>query len=351
MCDSLLKNNFNITLIGRLLDDSRPIDRAYKTKRFNLIFNKGVLFYAEYNLRLFFFLLFKKHDIYHANDLDTLLPMWLVSTFYRKKLVYDTHEYFTGVPEIQNRYFVKKVWSTIEKLIFPKLKYVFTVNESISELYFKDYKSRPFVIRNLPSKERVNKLKSRQDLGLPENKKIVILQGSGINIDRGAEELLEAIAIQEELFLCVVGKGDVINNLKKRSLKPDLISKVLFVNAIPYDQMMQYTLNSDIGVSLDKPNNLNYLYSLPNKIFDYAKAEIPFVATNLVEIKKVVEEFNTGVLIDSLSPNVLLEGLEKALKLKKSKSFNKDVVKMNILLNWENESLRLLKTYHSFKNI
>ena len=81
------------------------------------------------------------------------------------------------------------------------------------------------------------------------------------------------------------------------------------------------------------------------------KAEIPFVATNLVEIKKVVEEFNTGVLIDSLSPNVLLEGLEKALKLKKSKSFNKDVVKMNILLNWEDESLRLLKTYHSFKNI
>ena len=98
----------------------------------------------EYNLRLFFFLLCRRFDIYHSNDLDTLLPMWLTSFIFKKKLVYDSHEYFLGVPEIQNRYFVKKVWSSIESFIFPKLKYVFTVNESISDLYFKDYKVRRF---------------------------------------------------------------------------------------------------------------------------------------------------------------------------------------------------------------
>ena len=54
-----------------------------------------------------------------------------------------------------------------------------------------------------------------------------------------------------------------------------------------YDQMMQYTLNCDVGVSLDKNNNKNYQFSLPNKIFDYSKAEIPFIATNLIEIKKL----------------------------------------------------------------
>ena len=32
----------------------------------------------------------------------------------------------------------------------------------------------------------------------------------------------------------------------------------MFMDAIPYEEMMQYTMLSDIGVSLDKPNNLNY---------------------------------------------------------------------------------------------
>jgi len=345
VCDSLLKNNFNITLIGRLLDDSRPIDRPYKTKRFNLTFNKGFLFYAEYNLRLFFFLLFKKHDIYHANDLDTLLPMWLVSSIYRKKLVYDTHEYFTGVPEIQNRYFVKKVWSRIEKFLFPKVKYVFTVNESISELYFNEYKSRPLVIRNLPEKKIINKLKSRKDLGLPENKKVVILQGSGINIHRGAEELLEAIAIQDKIFLCVVGKGDVINNLKKRSSKPDLTSKVLFVDALPYEKMMQYTINADVGVSLDKPNNLNYLYSLPNKVFDYLKVGIPIVCSDLVELSKIINIYNCGILIKNHQPKSILTALNSVLDEKNYSIFKAAALKVNSELNWENESESLINCY------
>ena len=303
----------------------------------------------EYNLRLFFFLLSRRFDIYHSNDLDTLLPMWLTSFIFKKKLVYDSHEYFLGVPEIQNRYFVKKVWSSIESFIFPKLKYVFTVNESISDLYFKDYKVRPLVIRNLPNKSSLIKVKTKKDLGLPDNKKLVILQGSGINVDRGAEELLEAISIQDDFFLSVVGKGDIVDKLKKRCAKSDLVDKVLFVPTLPYSQMMQFTLNSDVGVSLDKNNNINYKFSLPNKIFDYSKAEIPFVSTNLVEIRKITEEFHTGVLISSTSPESIIEGLNKAIALKKSKNFISNIAKMNSTLNWESESVSLIKTYEKFK--
>ena len=303
----------------------------------------------EYNLRLFFFLLCRRFDIYHSNDLDTLLPMWLTAFIFKKKLVYDSHEYFLGVPEIQNRYFVKKVWSSIESFIFPKLKYVFTVNESISDLYFKDYKVRPLVIRNLPNKSSLIKVKTKKDLGLPDNKKLVILQGSGINVDRGAEELLEAISIQDDFFLSVVGKGDVVDKLKKRCAKSDLVDKVLFVPTLPYSQMMQFTLNSDVGVSLDKNNNINYKFSLPNKIFDYSKAEIPFVSTNLVEIRKITEEFHTGVLISSTSPESIIEGLNKAIALKESKNFISNIAKMNSTLNWESESVSLTKTYGKFK--
>jgi len=349
VCDTLTKNNFNITLVGRQLQHSLNINRPYKTVRFKLIFNKGALFYMEYNIRLFFFLLYRRFDIYHSNDLDTLLPMWLTAFIFKKKLVYDSHEYFLGVPEIQTRYFVKKVWSSIESFIFPKLKYVFTVNKSISDLYFKDYKVRPLVIRNLPNNSILIKVKTKKDLGLPNDKKLVILQGSGINVDRGAEELLEAISIQDDFFLSIVGKGDVVDKLKKRCTQSDLVNKVKFVPTLPYSQMMQFTLNSDVGVSLDKNNNINYQFSLPNKIFDYTKAEIPFVSTNLVEIRKITEEFHTGVLISNLNPESIIEALNKAIALKKSKNFTSNIAKMNTTLHWESESISLIKTYKKFK--
>jgi len=314
-----------------------------------LLFNKGFLFYFEYNLRLFFFLLFKKFDVYHANDIDTLLPMWIISSIRRKNWLNDTHEYFTGVPEIQNRLIVKKIWKSIEKLIFPRLKYVFTVNSSISNLYFKDYQIKPNVLRNLPSNIAIQKIKSKNEIGLPIDKPVVILQGSGINVHRGSEELVEAIAIQEKFFLCIVGTGDVIENLKTRCNDNDLKNKVLFVNPLPYQMMMQYTLNSDVGVSLDKNNNINYQFSLPNKIFDYSKAEIPFVSTNLIEIKKIVEQYHTGVLINSLKPEKILDALEKAIELSKSESYLKNIKKMNSDLIWEKESEVLMSTYKGFK--
>ena len=106
---SLCKNNYNILLIGRKLKKSSKIkERNYKCKRIKLIFNKGALFYAEYNFRLFWLLLFTKADILLANDLDTLLANFLCAKIKRKKLVYDSHEYFTEVPELINRKFTKK---------------------------------------------------------------------------------------------------------------------------------------------------------------------------------------------------------------------------------------------------
>ena len=223
------------------------------------------------------------------------------------------------------------------------------VNSSISNLYFKDYQIKPNVLRNLPSNIAIQKIKSKNEIGLPIDKPVVILQGSGINVHRGSEELVEAIAIQERFFLCIVGTGDVIENLKTRCNDNDLKNKVLFVDPLPYQMMMQYTLNSDVGVSLDKNNNINYQFSLPNKIFDYSKAEIPFVSTNLIEIKKIVEQYHTGVLINSLKPEKILDGLEKAIELSKSESYLKNIKKMNSDLIWEKESEVLMSTYKGFK--
>ena len=82
VCLFLEKQGYLVTLVGRKRKNSIELsERSYKTKRINLIVDKGALFYAEYNFRLFWYLFFKKVDLLVSNDLDTLLANYAASKF------------------------------------------------------------------------------------------------------------------------------------------------------------------------------------------------------------------------------------------------------------------------------
>lgn len=343
MCHSLSQLGYEIILVGRELPNSLPIDRPYEVKRFRLWFNKGALFYANLNIRLFFFLLLNNYDRIHANDLDTLLPAYIISKWRKKPIVYDTHEIFTEVPEIQGRW-VKKVWLAIEDYIFPKLDKILTVNQSIADLYGKRYDKDIKVIRNIPEKRNTNISKSRRDLNFPENAFIVIAQGSGINIDRGNEELLLAMKYLENTLLLFVGSGDAIPGLKKMNTENQLEEKVRFIDRMPYEDMIQYTINADLGISLDKPNNLNYLFSLPNKIFDYISADTPILASDLIEVRNIIDSYKVGFIIDKISPEKIAEGIEW-MKAKPKDSWLDSLNHAASELTWESEAEVLSEFY------
>src|SRR5687767_14339563 len=100
ICGSLATAGYDVLLIGRKLPGSLIAEkRLFRQKRINCFFNKGFLFYAEYNTRLFFYLLGKKSDAVCAIDLDTIVPCLLVSKIKGWKRVYDAHEYFTELKE------------------------------------------------------------------------------------------------------------------------------------------------------------------------------------------------------------------------------------------------------------
>lgn len=351
ICDSIQKSNFTVELWGRSRKNSMDLPLwAWKSRRYNLIFETGPLFYFSLTFTFFFRLLFSKFDIIYANDLDTLLPAYLVSKLRRKVLIYDTHEYFTGVPELVKRPRIRAIWKSIESYIFPKLKYVFTVNKSIADLYASEYKVEPLVMRNIPIAEEVQLISNRMELGLPENKYLIILQGNGINIDRGAEEAVEMMKYLDDSALIIVGSGDVIPILENTVNQEKLQDKVLFFSRRPYKELAQFTLNCDLGLSLDKPTNINYQLSLPNKLFDYIRAEVPVLASNLVEVSNVVNKFEVGEIALNCEPNYL------ALKVKtlKNNKPQQDIYKANckkakLQLTWENESKTLLNLLTQLK--
>jgi glycosyltransferase involved in cell wall biosynthesis len=292
------------------------------------------------------FLIFKRADLLVSNDLDTLLANYMASKLKPKcKLVYDSHEYFTEVPELINRPKVQKLWLSIEHYIFPKLKTVYTVNQSIADIYRKKYNTNVKVVRNISKRWNPKTILNKSELGIPEDKNLIILQGAGINVDRGAEEALEAM-VHLDAVLMIVGDGDVVAQLKVSVLELELSKKVLFYGKKPYHIMMNYTHFADIGLTLDKPSNLNYQLSLPNKVFDYMHTQTAVVATDIKEVSAVIKKHTIGEILTEFTPETLAKKLANLFENPSLLNRYKDNCKIAANIeNWETET-EILKTIY-----
>jgi glycosyltransferase involved in cell wall biosynthesis len=352
VANTLKKAGFAPMLVGRKFKNSKELgNRSYTTKRFRLWFKKGPLFYANYNLRLFFFLLFKKSEVFVANDLDTLPACYyayrLKKIFRNKtiKLVYDSHELFTEVPELNGRNFVKKTWLFIEKLILPKIKNSYTVCQSIADEYYEKYKVKMKLVYNYPYYESTKTKSPKLYIELPDNQKIILYQGA-LNIGRGIEHVINLMDKIEGVKFVIAGKGDIEEELKNLVKDNQLNDKVIFTGVIPLEQLSDLTKKADLGLVLQEDFSLSYRYVLPNRLFDFMKAEVPILASNLPELNKIVSKEKIGLLIDCFEPDELLNKIKKLL-------FNENLItevksnlkKCNRKYSWESQEKMLTEFY------
>jgi len=343
-CRALLKCGYEVTLVGRILPKSLAMnERPYATHRMKLLFSQGPFFYLEFQIRLFLFLFFRKTHLVYANDLDTLLPNFLISKIKGSIIVYDSHELFCEVPELLERPRKRKTWKRLERWIFPKLENIITVNQSIANIYGHEYEKKLSVVRNIPLIRPQTKVLSKEELGLPIDKKIIILQGAGINMQRGAEEAVEAMQYVKNAVLLIVGSGDVIDQLKEMRVELGIEDKVIITGKVPYEKLAQYTQNADLGLSFDKDTNLNYRFSLPNKLFDYIHAGVPVLVSNLVEIARIVNEYQIGGIIKTHEPKYIAQQMNLIFSNpKKYNTWKRNLMKAQKELTWETEEKVLI---------
>ncbi len=335
VCKSLQKIGFDILLIGRQLKNSPSINRPYKTYRMRLLFNKGILFYAEYNIRLFIKLLFTKKDILLSNDLDSLLPNYMISRLQKKKLVYDSHELFSELPSVQGR-FSQNIWRYLEKRLLPKIKYFFTVSDSIAEWYFKAYGTKPLVLKNLPEYKNIFKSESED--------KYILYQGA-LNDGRGLIPLIEAMQ-KIDITLIIAGDGPYKSKIESEIIKCNVTDKVKLIGKIYPDKLVKITQEATLGISLEEDFGLSYRYSLPNKLFDYIQAKTPIVATYLPEIKKIVTTYKIGEIIETHSPESISSTINKVLENGKN-HYQQNLEKASKELIWENQEAILLTVFRN----
>ncbi|MDA3820442.1 MAG: glycosyltransferase [Candidatus Delongbacteria bacterium] len=341
---TLSEHGYDVYLLGRILPESHHISRPYQTKRLKFMFNRGCLFYAAYNIRLFSFLLFHSWDIVLSCDMDSLPAGFLASRLRRKHVVFDSHELFSEVPEIQHKPLVKSVWRWFEKLLIPRVKHVFTVSEHIAAYYHQHYGTRAVVIRNLPFKTPAAHCKAPVKPSHP----FVLYQGA-LNTGRGIVKLMDAMQYASDLSLVIAGSGPLEKHLHTKKANLNYKDRIYLPGRLSFNELSALTSQAWLGVSLEEDKGLNYRFALPNKLFDYIKAGVPVLVSDLPEMKRFVEMTQTGWWI---SPDADARTLAKKIinvwndteAYRQTSENTKAAIEK---YNWEKESLKQLEVFRS----
>jgi glycosyltransferase involved in cell wall biosynthesis len=114
---------------------------------------------------------------------------------------------------------------------------------------------------------------------------------------------------------------------------------------------MKYTKGADIGLCLEKDTNLNYRYSLPNKLFDYIAAGVPVIASNLPETGKLLSEYDCGIIIESVIPEKISKAISELRKNPDRLSeLRRNAALASQKLNWPIESKKVIEMYTKILN-
>lgn len=338
ICQTLCDEGFQISIIGRELPNSVALKKEkYNQIRLKCFFNKGKLFYLEYNTRLVWYLLFFDADIYTAIDLDTIAPVYWASKLKNKKRFFDAHEYFEEVPEVVNRKAVQWVWKTIARIYIPLFHKCYTVSESLANIFNELY-DKPFeVIRNVP------------DYISEENNaegKYLLYQGA-LNEGRGLETLIEAMQ-HVDMPLKIAGEGDLSKHLRIMVIEKNLQHKIEFLGFVKPEDLPDLTRNAFLGFNLLENKGKSYYYSLANKFFDYIQAEIPSINMNFPEYAATNHKYEVSILINELSSQEIINAIQKLINnpalYQKLKAQCKQAKKE---YNWQFEKQKLLNIYQN----
>lgn len=342
ICSSLHSFGHEVELVGREKSDSNPIlNKDYKQTRLKCFFEKGKLFYLEYNIRLFFYLLRQNTDVVCSCDLDTILPGLLKKRFHKTRLVYDAHEYFSEMEEVVARPMIRWVWKKVEAVSVPKTDLCYTVSKSYADLFKKEYGKKFGVIRNVTSLDTSRKKEKKE--------KYILYQGA-VNHGRGLHSLIKSMPfIDCQLVIC--GNGDVYEELKALVQTLGLKEKVNFIGYLEPAELKHYTINAYIGITLFTNQGMSNQYSLANRFFDYMHAGVPQLAMNYPEYRGFNEEFEVASLIDNVNEVAITSSLNHLLKNESHyERLRSNAFDARLKHNWQSDERKLESLYASLSS-
>jgi glycosyltransferase involved in cell wall biosynthesis len=337
ICSSLAAAGYAVTLVGvKRPGAASPPPQSFIQKRLPCFFQKGKGFYIEYNIRLFFYLLFKKCDCICSIDLDTILAGYYVSKLKGIPRIYDAHELFCEMKEVVTRPRIYRVWKKVEGMTVPNFKKGYTVNGIIAGEFQRLYGVEYEVIRNAPVL-RPLEIQSKSN-------KYILYQGA-VNEGRSFETLIPAMQwVPIPLIIC--GDGNFMQQAQTLVKQHGLEQKVIFKGKVLPQELRSITEKAWIGLTFFENKGQSNYWSLANRFFDYIHAGVPQLCVDYPVYREINNKHRIAVLMDDLSPEAIARGLNSLLNDQPLY----DLLQRNCLaareeMNWQEEEKKLLAFY------
>ena len=226
--------------------------------------------------------------------------------------------------------------------MLPKLQRAYTVCGSIASVYKEQYGVDFKVVRNLPQAKNLPTVQKKKD-----PRKMILYQGA-INIGRGLEQAILAMHHIDNAKLVVAGSGDIVAKLDDLTAREKLKDKVEFTGRLPLEELLELTVQADLGLSIEEDLGLNYRFALPNKLFDYIQAQVPVLVTDLPEMAAIVKQYEVGLITQTLEPKELAQKITEGLNdVTKRKVWKKNLLKASEELVWKKEEKVLHEIFSS----
>jgi glycosyltransferase involved in cell wall biosynthesis len=276
-------------------------------------------------------------------DLDTILPCLFISKLKKTKRVYDAHELFCEMKEIVTRPGIQKVWKKIERYALPQFKNGCTVNQPIADEFYKMYRVKYAVIKNVPLLKKNGRM-VREDTN-HGGEKYILYQGA-VNEARCFESLIPAMK-EVDCKLVVCGDGNFMQQAKQLAKENAVEVKVIFKGNIAPGELSNITEQAYLGLNLVENTGLSNYLSLANKFFDYIHAGIPQLCAGYPAYASINNEMEVAVLITDMSAKNIALQLNNLLSDELLyQRLQANCIKVKTVYNWQNEEKILLAFYH-----
>ena len=332
--DALIEENYKVEWMSRSNLDSQKAGSKITHTILKTLFKRGPLFYLEYNFRLFLKLLSRKQSIVCAVDLDTAPGVCWARRVKRHIITYDAHEIFYEVPELTDKPIKKYIWKSVARNYLPKIKYNYTVNQSLAGHYSAHYKTDYTVIRNIPPKQKT---------GLSSKKFTKTLVYLGVlNEGRGVELAIECMRRKQDYQLLLMGEGDLSDQLREQA---DGLSNVTFLGQVPPEEVHEKLQQADIGLNILIASSLNYKLSLANKFFDYLQAGLPSINMDYPEYNNILDRHQVGIAIQEYSVDHLSNAIDFLSDSELYTKLKNNCLQFRELYDWNIEKEKLIQLY------
>ncbi|TDL93364.1 glycosyltransferase [Macrococcus brunensis] len=279
-------------------------------------------------------------DIYHSHDLNTLIQGVVCAKLRlkQKPLIFDSHEVNTSRTHYQTGLVYK-----VEHFLLRFVDYTIVENETRALYHEMLYGKRPLSIHNYSEFYDIADVKNKE---LPSNKKILLYQG-GLQEGRGLPLLIDAFKEADvDARLLLVGDGKIRQQLEEQVRSLGLEEKVTFTGRVPYEELRAYTKNAYIGFQILENTNFNHYSASSNKLYEYMMAHVPVIGTALPEIRRVIQQEGTGLVIKDSDKKALVEAIRYALANKEEhQHWQENSKRAKYKYNWEQEKHKLLGMY------